>query len=363
MSLQPSLLLFKFENFVDLSSDDYNPRLYDTQWDCRGNSWQVQLYPEGISDTKEEGFVAIKLSIESFGDDDIDDFKIGVSVRDANGIAVVQKEFEETNCDFNLHYSKFIKRSRILDETNNILHDGALAIYLTIQYKVPSYKLYQPQSILAENMMKLLMDEDKADVSFDVRGKIFRAHSHILHANAPILSSFLNQREHNSAVAINDTHPDVFHHVLEYVYAEILPPTTVAIKLGQELIDAANRYGLVGMKLAVENVLVQECVIDNKNAAGYIVFADAMSCPLLKEYAISYFLLHAADILRSEHSRRLRESGELMAELWNLMANENVESMTVTELREELGKRGLDIDGSKRALVLRLEGAKRQKVE
>ncbi|KAL7475612.1 hypothetical protein ACHAW6_001525, partial [Cyclotella cf. meneghiniana] len=193
--------------------------------------------------------------------------------------------------------------------------------------------------------------------------KIFRAHSLILHANAPILSSFLNQRKHDSAVAINDTHPDVFHHVLEFVYAEIVPPATVVIKLGQELIDAANRYGLVGMKMEVENVLVQECVINSKNVAGYIVFADAMSCPLLKEYAISYFLLHAADVVHSEHSRQLRESGELMAELLTLMASENIDSKTVTELREELGERGLDIDGSKRALVLRLEHAKRQKVE
>jgi hypothetical protein len=35
----------------------------------------------------------------------------------------------------------------------------------------------------------------------------------------------------------------------------------------------------------------------------------------------------------------------------------------VTELRKELGKRGLDVDGSKKALVSRLEDTKRQKTE
>lgn len=36
---------------------------------------------------------------------------------------------------------------------------------------------------------------------------------------------------------------------------------------------------------------------------------------------------------------------------------------TVTELRKELGKRKLDVDGSKKTLVARLEEAKRQKTD
>jgi hypothetical protein len=35
--------------------------------------------------------------------------------------------------------------------------------------------------------------------------------------------------------------------------------------------------------------------------------------------------------------------------------------MSVTELRKELGKRGLDVDGSKKAVVLRFQEAKRRK--
>jgi len=117
------------------------------------------------------------------------------------------------------------------------------------------------------------------------------------------------------------------------------------------------------MKLAVENVLVQECVVNRKNVAEYILFADAKSCPLLKEYAISYFLLHVPDIIHSEHSRQLRESSELLAELLILVTSKYGDSVTVTELRQELEKRGLDIDGSKQALVSRLKDAKRQRVK
>ncbi len=44
-------------------------------------------------------------------------------------------------------------------------------------------------------------------------------------------------------------------------------------------------------------------------------------------------------------------------------AKQSGESMTVTDLRQVLGKRGLDDDGSMTALALRMEDAKRQRTE
>jgi hypothetical protein len=130
------------------------------------------------------------------------------------------------------------------------------------------------------------------------------------------------------------------------------------------LINAANKYDLVALKMAVENILVQECVITKENVSEYIVFADSKCCPLLKEYALSYFVLHCKDVLKSEDSKILRESGELLSEIIILTGSSSdvgVGSMGVAQLRKELGKRKLDVDGSKDALVSRLEEAKRRK--
>jgi hypothetical protein len=116
--------------------------------------------------------------------------------------------------------------------------------------------------------------------------------------------------------------------------------------------------------MAVENILVQECVITKKNVSEYIVFADSKCCPLLKEYALSYFVLHCKEVLKSEHSKILCESAELLKEiilLTGLGGDIAAEGMGVAELRKELGKRKLDYDGSKEALVSRLEEAKTQK--
>lgn len=46
-----------------------------------------------------------------------------------------------------------------------------------------------------------------------------------------------------------------------------------------------------------------------------------------------------------------------------LKTHASEEDMSVTELRKELGKRGLDVDGSKQALVSRFQEAKRRRTD
>ena len=112
------------------------------------------------------------------------------------------------------------------------------------------------------------------------------------------------------------------------------------------------------MKLALENVFVQECIVEKENVCEWILFADAKFWPRLKECAISYFRLRAHEILDSEHSNQLSYSAELLKELVMMVTSPKTDDATVTELRKELGKRGLDVDGSKKALISRLDSAK-----
>jgi hypothetical protein len=96
--------------------------------------------------------------------------------------------------------------------------------------------------------------------------------------------------------------------------------------------------------MAVENILVQECVITKKNVSEYILFADSKCCPLLKEYALSYFLLHYKELFESDDSQILRDYGKLLSELvtYSLMGSSSdvgVGSMGVAQLRKEEGVR------------------------
>jgi hypothetical protein len=161
-----------------------------------------------------------------------------------------------------------MKRSDNLDETSNILKDGSLVIDVLIQVKGRSDDLYQPAKDISKNL-HLLRSGGKSGVVFQAGGKGFPVHSPIMYANAPLLAEICDQEgDCSSVVAINDIHPDVFQHVIEHIYGGVVPPVECAVLQGKELIDAANRYELVEMKMAVENILFSECVMDIKNVSG-----------------------------------------------------------------------------------------------
>ena len=205
-------------------------------------------------------------------------------------------------------------------------------------------------------MLNLLRSRKWTDASFVVRGCFFPVHSLIINANAPLLANHIN-------TYINNVSPDVFQLLLEYIYSGRCPKDDQTINYGPRLIGAANEYKLIEMKKFVENVLVRERVLTKQNVSGYILFADAQSCPLLKEYAISFFLTHRREILKSKHSEQLRASAKLLSEILLHKDPKNYDggSLNVNGSRLEYDKRKLDVVGSNHTLDPRVEEAKRQR--
>eukprot|EP00956_Cyclotella_meneghiniana_P027448 scaffold61475_cov56-Cyclotella_meneghiniana.AAC.3 len=348
MLTKPALLRFKFDGFADLPTEVDCEVESEVQTDCNGNKWELHLFPGDNSSTNEQGWIALYLYAKEIKESL--DTVFSISVKDSKGKVVKNEEddhlFERE--DYGQGYYQFIKRSEILDTNKNILRNGALCIDVTIQVR-PSIKndLYEPKHGLADKMERLLESGDRSDATFKVGGEIFTP---------------LNQNDQNTDTVVQGILPEVFRHVLRFVYTGFCPEYDEVLDFGKELIDAANKYELAELKLDVENVLVSERIMNKQNVSDWILFADAQCCPLLKEYAISYFLLDPTEILKSEHSKCLQESGEVLSEIMMLMADGD-NGMTVTELRKELGKRDLEVDGSKETLAARLESAKRQKTE
>jgi hypothetical protein len=375
MSAKPVLLHFKINDFANLPSEAGSYVFSDEQTDCNGKQWKLLLYPGGQRDASKEGYIGLYLYSCSCNTGSIE-ANYNISIIDNDGgvcgksvCNTFDKTFDKTTVNWGR--KQFMKRSDILDPEKKILHNGALCIDVTIQVKPKKDDMYQPPNPLSEKMLKLFKSNEDADVSFDVRNQKFLAHYYIIKASSPILANYCNRiaspgRKKKAAMekSIDDISPEAFKLILEHIYSGNFPTDEDAIKYGTELINFANKYDLVELKMAVENILVQERVITKENVSEYIVFADSKCCPLLKEYALSYFVLHYKEVLRSEHSQILRESGELLTDiilLTGLSGEIGVEGMGVVDLRKELGKRKLDTDGSKESLVSRLEEAKRQK--
>ena len=325
---------------------------------------------DGVEDNEvvedNEGYTSI--FVKSITLSESDTYKADLRILDRNGNMACEKSCQygsirKGDCHF-LKWSYF--------EEKDILKDGTLCIDVTIQVIDTTEQLLRIPNHHAERLYMLLESGEKSDASFNVGGTRFNVHSQIIYANAPMLFDFLDQ-ESNASAVIKDIRPDVFRAILKHIYCGALPRMNrdhpmymreeVLFDCGKDLISAANRFELIEMKLAVENVLVGNRILNKENVSDYILFADAQTCPLLKEYAISYFLLHSREILESEHSKCLRESGTLLSEIFMLQNGSPDQDLSVTELRRNLRRYRLDVDGSKEMLVEKLNNAKRQRTD
>ena len=367
MKIKPALLHFKFDNFANLPSEPGESTLSEVQTDCNGHKWYLEVYPGGEPSDDEPGWISLYLHRGGNNCEELNVRTI-IAVTDAYGATV--EDYEDIDNEIFCIYShrgkqEFIKRSVVLDSTNKILKNGALRIDVEIQVKDDKDDLFQPKNDHCSKMLALLESGKKTDASIMVGGKCFHVHSLIIDSNSPILASNMNG-------SIDNVHSDVFQLLLEYIYSGRVPSKENIIDHGRDLIDVANRYEMTGLKMSVENILVRERVMTKENVADYILFADAKCCPLLKEYAICYFLMYHKEVLKSEHSKCLRDSAALLSEIMLLMNNGNetddgpknvFEKMNVTALRKELDKRNHDVDGSKDALIFRLTEIKRKRRE
>lgn len=365
MSIQPTLLRFKFEDFEDLPSE-LGDKVYSEQKpDCHGNRWRLLLYPGGKV-IKDEAHVSVLLTNAGSTGVEVTFYFI---IRDAVGNVYHNScscPYEGTTCLLGPGVRRgtynFIKRSTVLDEENNILLEGSLRIDVHIQYKPkPGCK---PINILANRMIECLEGGKHVDVSFKVGNTQISAHKLVLSMGSSFLYSLCEDNSDGSPIPINDVSPEIFRMILRYCYGEVVPSVDEIKQSGKDILDAANRFSITGLKIAVETVLVESLVITTGNVADWLIFADAKSCPLLKEYATMYFLSQSEDILKSESSAQLKESPQLLTELMMEMARANgngdedsPRNPSVTHIRRQLQINGLDADGSKEMLLSRWQEA------
>lgn len=311
-------------------------------------------------------------------------------------------------------WPNFILRSRILDRSSRLLNYDSYGGTLTVLVKVQLFEDRSVESFLPRNNMNAkllrLLEEansttrnryhdnqcttNTADVTFNVDGETIRAHKLVLKMSAPTLAVLCEDADEETTIPIVGVRFEIFQCMLRYAYGDDIPdelwkPTNnitsteeyrnnsnnniLSSSPAMELLDAANRFGVVGLKILAESK-VQQHNISIETASDLILYADAKNCPLLKEKAMDYFVLHAEEIRKSPSFERIEESTHIMVELMDALLSsrrsstntlrsfslgeQDVDygSMSVNLLRRMLEERGLDVDGSREMLIGRLEG-------
>ena len=375
-----------FHKFADLTTtrDEYEE---SPEFSSLGHQWTLVLVPGGEEDNLilpgdvEE---MVEVYLLNVSDESIK-IEYGYSVKDAAGKEVVHKKPKTVEFAAWLNsggnnmrgYKHFAKRSKMMKSLVN----GSLVI--EVRMRIVDTNKSAPQFIptnpFCKNVMELFEDEESADVMFEIRGhqdtgdnkraKIsttnFHAHQIILKKCAPTLHEMCVSSDGDdlTSVPINDVTPAIFRHILHYIYGGKISEEDLE-ENSKDIIDACNKYGVVGLKLEAEAYYVNSTAITVDNMMDNLLYADSKYCALLKEAVIDFAIENGQDIIGKVSFDDV--PGSMMTDLLTAVTRkekkksansgeDDLNTMRVSELRKKLDEKGLDVDGSREAMIARLK--------
>ena len=193
---------------------------------------------------------------------------------------------------------------------------------------------------------------------------MFYAHRFILEDCAPALVASCTSGKDLTTIPITNVKPEIFHHLLYYVYGGKVDDTDLKAN-AKDIVDACDIYEVVNLKLEAEAILVASTTITIDNVIELLLYANEKNCALLKE-TVNDFLVENLDEAIKKLSFENDVPGQLMTDLMTAVARGKKESNTSSDatdsstarvgtLRRMLHEKGLDIDGSREAMIALLE--------
>ena len=270
----------------------------------------------------------------------------------------------------------FAKRSEII----GALKDGTLVIEVRMRNIGETTSApFIPENPFAKAVLNnMFNDEDSADVVFEVgnekvdttepkRAKTttaFHAHRNILQkcCSSTVLGELCKaDGEGVTAISITDVTPEIFRHLLYYVYGGRVSDEEFKVN-AKEIIDAADKYGVVNLKLEAEASLVKSTTITFDNMMNNLQYASSKNCALLQEAVLDFALENSDEVLDKVSFDDV--PGTIVADLLAATSrkykggkkgSDDFSTMRVSELRKKLHEKGLDIDGSRTAMIASLK--------
>lgn len=276
-----------------------------------GHNWRISYYPNGMSSSWSD-YISIYLELDrsvSKGVSALFRFEL----LDHGGKPVPQyttQSYERIFRDGGWGIPDFIKRAEL--EKSEYLRDDSFTVRLdfTVMNEIqtkdidmdgaspeapppPAAAVVVPPPDLHRHLGGLLKTGDAADVTFEVDGKAFPAHSCVLSARSPVLRaelSGLQAKEKAAIVRIEDMEAQDFEAFLHYVYTDTLPEMKKGnddeVAMLPDLVAAANRYKMERLRLVCEQRLCE--LVNVRTVAAMLTFAGENQCHGLKELCLRF---------------------------------------------------------------------------
>ncbi|KAL7525009.1 hypothetical protein ACHAXR_000820, partial [Thalassiosira sp. AJA248-18] len=233
------------------------------EFKCYGHQWSLIFYPGGRRDS-DDGLVGVFLCNRP---EESIEVEFGFTVKKTNGRDVAEcdgsigkKRFtpfgSSASSGGQWGLKNFAKHSDILSN----LVAGSLIIEVRMRRTDPSP--FTPEQFIPENpcgkmILKMFTDEESADVVFEVENGDQQAHI-TFYAHRLILKQWA------TSVSITDVKPEIFRHMLHFVYGGKVAEGDLKSH-AKDIIEAANRFGVANLKLEAEASYVKSTTIEVGN--------------------------------------------------------------------------------------------------
>ncbi|KAL7453420.1 hypothetical protein ACHAWC_005109 [Mediolabrus comicus] len=233
---------------------------------------------------------------------------------------------------------------------------------------------FVPKNPLVSKIQGIFLDEDTADIFFTLPSpnpefqdilEVFPAHLFVLKACAPMLADLYygsgeffalpgvggNLNDY-TVIEVTDVEPHIFRHLLFYVYGGSVPEEELKT-YAKDIIDAADKYAIINLKLEAEAAYVESAGITMENAVDNLLYADAKNCALLKEAVLDFLAENSVEAAQNISFTDVpgHVINDLLVAFGRSKNNDGSENdadkystMRVSELRFMLDEKGLDVD-------------------
>ena len=196
---------------------------------------------------------------------------------------------------------------------------------------------------------------------------LFPAHRFIVDNCSIILAELCESHgDGTTLVQIDDIKPNIFRLLLSYIYGGKVSENNMVLH-ARDIIDAADKYGVVNLKLEAEASFVVGATFTIENVMELLLYAESKNLALLKEAAMDYIVENKGEVI--EKLSFANAPGALITDVLAAVSRgeRNVggnngdggesqyDSLRISELRKRAHEKGLNVDGSREMLIAALE--------
>ncbi|CAA0818118.1 BTB/POZ and MATH domain-containing protein 6 [Striga hermonthica] len=209
-----------------------------------------------------------------------------------------------------------------LDRLGYLLHD-CLKIECEIEVHESAGGVARPVCDVGVNFLSMLDTDEGCDVTFNVMGRRFPAHSPVLRARSSVFASLLDDNLNHREMVVTSIEPRVFECLLHFIYSDSLPEDenrllmdgyafglSVSATFGAKLLAAADKYDLKRLKSICEAHLWRTICFGR--FSEILILAEQCNASELKKLCFKYASDNHVDLLELDNFKCLEKKCPLL---------------------------------------------------